>query len=121
LRTAIGTLVTLGLVCLAWVFFRANSISDAFLLFRNATMFGASTDLYAPWVSLGDAAGLNMALALGLIAFLAAIELIGEHGWKAPLTLWRRDWIRWAAFLILALAIMNLGVVRETPFVYLQF
>jgi hypothetical protein len=62
-----------------------------------------------------------MALALALIAFLAAIELIGEYRWKAPLTLWQRDWIRWAAFLLLALTIMNLGVVRETPFVYLQF
>jgi D-alanyl-lipoteichoic acid acyltransferase DltB (MBOAT superfamily) len=120
-RTAVSTLVTLGMVCLAWVFFRANSISDAFLLFRNATLFGASTDLYAPWASLGDSAGLDMALALVLIALLAAIELIGEHRWKAPLTLWQRDWIRWAAYLFLALAIMNLGVVRETPFVYLQF
>ena len=121
LRTVLGTLVTLGLVCLAWVFFRANSISDAFLLLDNATQFGASTDLYGPWTSLGDNPGPKMAFGLGLVAFLAAVELICEYGWKAPLTLWQRDWVRWGAFLLLALAIMNLGVVRETPFVYLQF
>jgi D-alanyl-lipoteichoic acid acyltransferase DltB (MBOAT superfamily) len=120
-RTGLSTLVTFVLVCLAWVFFRANSISDAFLLFGNATQFGASTDLYAPWASLGDSTGLTMALALGLIAFLAIIELIDEYRWKAPLTFWQWDWARGSAFLLVALAIMNLGVVRETPFVYLQF
>jgi hypothetical protein len=106
---------------LAWVFFRANSISDAFLLLGNAVQFGASTDLYAPWASLGEATGLKMALALGLVAFLAATELVGEYRWKPSLGLWKRDWARWAAFVLLALAIMNLGIVRETPFVYLQF
>jgi hypothetical protein len=29
--------------------------------------------------------------------------------------------VRWAVYLLLALAIMNLGVAKETPFVYLQF
>jgi D-alanyl-lipoteichoic acid acyltransferase DltB (MBOAT superfamily) len=120
-RTAFGTLVTLMLVCLAWVFFRASSLSDAFLLFGNATQLGDSTDLYAPWASLGDATGLKMALALGSIALLAAVELIAEYRWKAPLVFWQMDWARWTAFLLLALAIMNLGVVRGTPFVYLQF
>jgi len=120
-RTVVGTLVTSALVCLAWVFFRANSISDAFLLFRNATQLGASTDLYAPWDSLGDSTGLKMALALGAIAFLAATELVDEVRWKVPLNLWQSDWVRWAALLLLALATMNLGVVRGTPFVYLQF
>jgi D-alanyl-lipoteichoic acid acyltransferase DltB (MBOAT superfamily) len=120
-RTATATLVTLVLVCLAWVFFRANSLSDAFLLLGNAVQFGASTDLYAPWASLGEATGLKMAFALGLVAFLAATELVGEYGWKPPLGLWKKGWARWAAFVLLALAIMNLGIVREMPFVYLQF
>jgi len=120
-RTAIGTLVTLALVCFAWLFFRANSISDAFLLLDRMAQIGASTDIYAPWTSIAHRPGLEMAFALGLVALVAAIHVFREHRYQPILALWQTDWSRWAAYLLLALAILNLGVSRETPFVYLQF
>jgi D-alanyl-lipoteichoic acid acyltransferase DltB (MBOAT superfamily) len=120
-RTAIGTLVTLALVCFAWLFFRANSISDAFLLLDRMAQIGASTDIYAPWASIANRPGLEMAFAMGLVALVAAIHLLREHRYQPILALWRTDWGRWAVYLLLAVAILNLGVARETPFVYLQF
>jgi len=120
-RTAIGTLVTLNLVCLAWLFFRANSISDAFLLLRNMARIRASTDIYIPWMDIAGSPGLEMALALGLVALLAGIHLLGEHKRQVLFSIGQRGWVRWVAYLLLALAILNLGVAREMPFVYLQF
>jgi alginate O-acetyltransferase complex protein AlgI len=121
LRTTLGTLVTLGLVCFAWLFFRANSISDAFLLVDHMARLGASTDLLAPWASGPSGPGLEMALSLGLIALLVALHLLSERPHPAIAAAWQKAQVRWAAYLLLALAIMNLGVGGETPFVYLQF
>jgi hypothetical protein len=114
-------LATFGLVCLAWVFFRANSVADAFLLLSNLGRLSASTDLLAPWMSLGESSALMMAIALGLIVIVALVDLLQEYKWEAALGLWQKRWVRWVVFLLLALAVMNLGIARETPFVYLQF
>jgi D-alanyl-lipoteichoic acid acyltransferase DltB (MBOAT superfamily) len=121
IRIAIGTLVTLSLVCLAWLFFRANSVSDAFLLLANLARIGASTDVYAPWRDVAGNPGLEMALALGLIALLATIHLLREYGCGVLSFAGQKAWVRWAVYLLLALAILNLGVTEQVPFVYLQF
>jgi len=120
-RTAIGTVVTLGLVCFAWLFFRANSVSDAFLLLRNMAQLGASTGILAPWTDVVARPGLEMAFMLGLIALLAALHVLREHNRRVLLSIGQREWVRWVVYLLLALAILNLGVARQTPFVYLQF
>jgi len=121
IRTAIGTVVTLGLVCFAWLFFRANSVSDAFLLLKNMVQLGASTPILAPWADAVARPGLEMVLMLGLTALLVAKHLLREHDHGVSATLGQWEWVRWAVYLLLALAIMNLGVAKETPFVYLQF
>jgi hypothetical protein len=62
-----------------------------------------------------------MALAWGLIGLLALVHL-GRDGrlrWVSPVV--ARTGVRWAAYLLLALAIMNLGVANELPFVYAGF
>jgi alginate O-acetyltransferase complex protein AlgI len=121
LRRAMGTIVTLSLVCFAWLFFRANSISDAFLLVGNMARIRASTDVYLPWMGVGDRPGQEMAFALGLVVLLVVLHLLREYGHHRLSVIWRNDWVRWVAYLLLALAILNLGVARQVPFVYLEF
>lgn len=121
LRTAIGTLVTLTLVCFAWLFFRANSVSDAFLLLDGLTHVRASTDILAPWTQIASNPGWEMALASGLVALLAAIDLLREYRSQVSLSIAQKSWVLWVVYLLLALAILNLGTAKSTPFVYLQF
>ena len=121
LRTAVGTFVTFNLVCFSWLFFRASSISDAFLLLNNMVQVRASTLIHTPWVNTVDSPGLEMALALGLIALLAVNHLGRQVEGQALFSFGQRNWVRWVAYLLLALAILNLGVAKEMPFVYLQF
>jgi D-alanyl-lipoteichoic acid acyltransferase DltB (MBOAT superfamily) len=40
------TIITFSLVCLTWVFFRAQSINDAFLIFRKLATLGAEISHY---------------------------------------------------------------------------
>lgn len=120
-RTLIATLVTVNLVCLAWVFFRAPSLPDAWLLLQNMVRFGASTDLYAPWAGATFPPALEMTVALILAALPIVVDLFHEHSRPILLVLWQRPWVRWLVYLLLALALLNLGAARETPFVYQQF
>jgi hypothetical protein len=49
------------------------------------------------------------------------VHLVQAQQWHVP-TLWQRPfWFRWVAYLGLALAIMNLGITEEVPFIYFQF
>jgi len=114
-------LITFMLVCLAWILFRANSIADAFLLFNNLVPLDNFTQLNAPWADIVNNPAQEMALSLGLILLLVTVDWVQEQYWPRPF-LWQRSlWFRWAAYLGLALAIMNLGITEELPFIYFQF
>jgi D-alanyl-lipoteichoic acid acyltransferase DltB (MBOAT superfamily) len=120
-RRTIGTVTTFFLVSFAWIFFYARSVPDALLLIRNLVRFGSGTDIYAPWASLTNAPIAEMALAWGGIGLLALVHL-GRGGRLPRVTLVAgKAAVRWAAYLFLALAILNLGVANELPFVYAGF
>lgn len=121
LRVIIAILVTVNLVSLAWVFFRASTLSDAWLVLRNMVQFGASTDLHAPWEAAAAPPAVEMPLALFLTALPLAFDLAYEHSRPALLALWRHAWVRWLVYVLLAMALLNLGAAREAPFVYQQF
>ena len=120
-RRTLGTLTTILLVSFAWIFFYARSVPDALLLIRNLVRFGGGTDIYAPWASLTNAPVVEMALAWGFIGLLALVHL-GRDGRlpRASLAVGHAG-VRWAAYLFLALTILNLGVANELPFVYAGF
>ena len=120
-RTILSTTMTFILVTLAWIFFQARSVSYALLLLRNLFRFDAASDIYAPWAGLTNAPGLEMALAWGLIGLLALVHLGRDGRLPLPTFVVKIPWIRWIAYLLLALAIMNLGVANETPFIYAGF
>jgi hypothetical protein len=107
-------------------------------LVRTDPAIPALQAVLAPWGALAGASSTNrpsveLAFSFALIALLAGVEWVqanrapAQHpeatGWGRWL---RRDlgqsvYIRWAIYLALALAILNLGVRQGTPFVYMQF
>jgi alginate O-acetyltransferase complex protein AlgI len=104
-------LVTFGLTCIAWVFFRAEGWQDATTLL--VAMFGGSGDALA----LGAAATLNTAL-------LTTTMLIG-HWMLRDLSLrsvWERRpwWLRGAVLALLLVAIL-LSPGSDRAFIYFQF
>jgi hypothetical protein len=120
-RTIVGTVVTFGLVSFGWIFFQAKSVSYALLLVRNLVQFNVQSDIYAPWGGITDNLGLEMTLSLGLIVLLALVHFVHDQRLRPPSFMVKKAWVRWAAYLLLALAIMNLGMGKETPFVYATF
>jgi alginate O-acetyltransferase complex protein AlgI len=109
-------LLTYLLVNLAWVFFRANSITDAFTIYQTiatnpGTLFIPSgTDVTAP------------VFALIGIAILLIIEAKKEYFNKwFTLEYSRYEGVRMAYFALILFAILYLGVFDESQFIYFQF
>ena len=124
LHRALGTAATLALVAYAWIFFRANSLPDAVYI---------STHLFPGWGGLHPArlqgllAGLGrhfvveLLVAAGAVALLAAADYRAERGSVAA---WLARWpapLRWAGYLGLLLATLYCGVFGSNQFIYFQF
>jgi len=116
---------TFVLVVFAWIFFRANNISDAFYVINN--MFadiGDYTDFEKMKVNLrGLGVGINdILISIGLIAFMELYNLYERSGdvWEK---LERKPiWIRWSFYYILLFGILFLAPYsRVNNFIYFQF
>lgn len=113
--------ITFFLVCFAWIFFRATSVSSAVYIIKRMFQFngfGKVSSLFGV-TSYGE-----FILCVILILFLMLIDYINikkgmwEFFDKKPLAL------RWPFYYLLIFAILILGVydvATETSFIYFQF
>lgn len=107
--------LTFGLVVIGWVFFRADTIAQAFDYFH--VMF--STNLISiPWFMTR-----NFYLPLvGAIVVLVSVEWLqrNHHHGLEKLSIKQR-WVRWLIYYGLIVAIFILQPGQETQFIYFQF
>ncbi len=109
-REALGMLVTFGCTVIAWIFFRAPTIADAFHYLRRLVswrLFKLS-HLFDPWLA-------------GLILVLLGVEWLQrtrQHGLQVDHL---RPWARRAAYLGVFLLIFTFGRFAKTAFIYFQF
>jgi len=107
-------LVTITLVTFAWIFFRANSVTDAFTLIDNLKSFGAK-----PFIGDGIS---NFAHSLLAILLLFIVEYKMEY-FPGKLNLFnsRNIVVRWGALAFTIFLILILGVFNGGQFIYFQF
>lgn len=112
-------LYTTAVVCLAWVFFRANSLSDAFLILRNllrpAPLGASLTSMNLSGTKLLTLGGLLLILA-GYDYFDSRSNLIAKfRNLKWP--------IRWVVYTVLAVIVivMKLHNGADAGFIYFSF
>jgi hypothetical protein len=125
--------LTFGLTCLAWVFFRADSIAEAFRIIGHVV-----SGLAGSLRQLGDREYLEANLLLGqgssdfviallAVAALLAVQWVQERtearggsllAWLAA----RPVALRWAAYYALLVAVLFFGAFnRSRQFIYFQF
>ncbi len=99
---------TFHLVVFAWIFFRANSMSDAFTLIRHAVQMTSQDALilFLFFILIFILCGLTP---------LQKFREFGEYFQSKP------PQARWAFYIICTLLILNFGVTQEIPFIYFQF
>lgn len=106
--------VTFVLVCLAWVFFRANTVQDGFTIVSNILTF-KSGGLF-----IGFAAGFVYSILL--IAFLLIAEINYEYfNNKFSMIYHRLPVVRGLGYLLLLVIFLMIGVFNGGQFIYFQF
>jgi D-alanyl-lipoteichoic acid acyltransferase DltB (MBOAT superfamily) len=115
-RRFIMWLATFGLTCFAWVFFRANSLGDAWYVL---THFASNWDLRR----IGTEQFLlrQMPVALAAIAVLEIGQLLHGRISLPRLVLRLPLAPRWAAYACFVVGVLMFGIYRNQQFIYFQF
>ena len=111
--------ITLIVVSLAWIFFRANSVSDAFYIVSHLFMRGSLSDALMSM-------GMSMKSVLKVIIMIASITVYDYYSLKYDLIEKFRKIklpIRWIAYVALATLVIVLKIHNGTDasFIYARF
>ncbi|MDY4081373.1 MAG: MBOAT family O-acyltransferase [Candidatus Metalachnospira sp.] len=121
----ISVIITFGLVCFGWIFFRANTASDAAYIIRNigAGFTGWWDRQYIFEVLTGMGLNLFEVLVTGAaILFLVVSEIACGRNCVYDVIERKNAAVRIAFFLITAVFILAAGVFYEAgAFIYFQF
>jgi alginate O-acetyltransferase complex protein AlgI len=117
LRSVVALAVTFHLVLVAWVFFRAASLSNGMQMLRGALDWSGAgvSSLFEP------VGAVRVAIGVAVIAVLLVIHALQSH-WEG-----RTDFaslplpVRWACYYALLFGILILGEFGATEFIYFQF
>lgn len=126
---SINIFITFQLVCLAWIFFRAQSLSDALFIVTNLhngwyTLLSNITQLGQGMGILGGNFLLTKLDALILILAIAFMETIHLFQSRISIREWiaKQHWfVRWLIYYAALFSILNFGVFGEKEFIYFQF
>lgn len=122
---------TFFLVCVAWVFFRASTITDAYYILTHAFIDlekTVSAILTVDTLSLNRLIFEQKTTGLGLLPeeiLTAVVSLVamGVYEWlhaTKKIAILPQA-IRYTMYTLLVLALLNLGIAKKVPFIYFQF
>jgi len=109
--------VTFVLVNIGWVFFRANSLSDAVYVFTHLFK-GISFNIPELNIGIGF---IGLIYSLGIIAFMEFIHIIQEHVRMRQFLSDKPIAMRWSIYLAIIALLVLFGVFDNTEFIYFQF
>lgn len=109
--------ITIALVGFAWIFFRAENLSDA--RYFATHLFSASTHSLSQVIDLITLETL-LSLILGII-ILYFVERIQEKTRVSNLIDSKPQWVRWGIYYFIGFSILIFGYYGKTQFIYFQF
>ena len=124
LHTLLQIGMTFTFICFAWIFFRANSVQDAFYI---VTHLFSTTGKYAGEGTHGLAALLigqqrfDFYIVSLSITILLTIHLIQERTRIRQALMLKPAWVRWSLYYAILLITLSCGVSSQTQFIYFQF
>ncbi len=117
--------ITFHLVVFAWIFFRANSLSDALLILRRIPAINrssATADLARGFYTNDIARGwFDLSVAFACLAVLLTAQMWQRRGEVRDALSARPAWMRWAVYYVAVMAIILFGAYEHAPFIYFQF
>ncbi len=116
-------MVTFSLVCFAWIFFRANSISDAMVIVSRLLTGWQDIPSFDVFKSIPIWRPLKFEFLTGIVSIgiLAVVHLL-QTRWSIIQVLSQKPiWIRWPVYYSLLVAILLFGSFGGKQFIYFQF
>lgn len=127
---------TMFLVCIAWVFFRANNVTDAVyiishmheslfddvsVIYRNLLNKPEGGFLYGTSLATWSTIVVDYVWAFGVIVFLFAIEYLNQKQNLFEFLRRKKFVLRYIVYIILVLSILFLNKGNDQQFIYFQF
>jgi alginate O-acetyltransferase complex protein AlgI len=132
LHKYIKILITFALTCIAWVFFRAENIKDAFYILSSIfktwmvifvviiknkiTVVGSICRSTLDVIKMND-----LIFAITLICFMEFVHIIQRHGSIRHMLREKPAVLRWSIYYLIVLGIIFFGVFNKSQFIYFQF
>ena len=121
-RAVFSILATFTLTCIAWVFFRANSMIDALHVLRGTLTMPSLAQLVPEAVRAEGISTLEVGYSFMLIAALITLEFFSTRADLVKQFRLQPAWVRWPAYYAICMAIWLLGISTEAKaFIYFQF
>lgn len=129
-RQIVQTGITFVLVCVGWVFFRANTLSDAMTVLRGSAntllhphMFLNPTYLrYKVFVT--DVIGMDKQHIAEVLVFCLALFAWEFFQDRIEITQWfyrQRTVVRWTIYYVLIMSVLFFAYFGKIPFIYFKF
>ncbi len=120
--TFLKIMLTFSLACFGWIFFRANSIQDAFLIIADISNIGnyrlSQLSLYIVPIAKNTVFAVDILLSMILIPFLLVSEYLFSHKVNFNNLKFR---YRLPIYVFGVWSIFILGVFGKSEFIYFQF
>ena len=115
LYKGVRILFTFSLVSFLWIFFRAQSMSDA--LYIVSHLFQG----IGPLPGIFPEMTVELSIALVSVGFMFIVHLLQPHDGIREMFARKPLVVRWIIYFLLMLAVMNSGHFSEIPFIYVQY
>lgn len=118
-----------ALVSFAWIFFRAQSMSDAWYiathLFTNVPeqlqlVLSNANNSRDPILYLGKGKWV-FGIAIASLLVMEGVHMLQRHARMRTMLAEKPAWVRWPIYYGLVLSILFFGVFNKTSFIYFQF
>jgi len=118
IQNLIKMFITFHLVCFGWIFFRANSLKDGFMIIKKIVLI----DLHQLSINVvPQMEKYNLAVAFIAIIALVLVEVIQNYTQIIFFIKQRSFFLRWSIYGSFVLVIIYFGVFMSQQFIYFQF
>lgn len=121
LHAFVSVAITFSLTCVAWVFFRANTMHDALHILTGAIARPTLHQIVPDIIRGEGISKFEVFYSMMLITGLMTMEWISTRIDVVRRFRLQPVWVRWPAYYALCMAIWLLGITSEKAFIYFQF
>ena len=110
--------LTFALVCLGWVFFRADNVSEALAIIQNMAHISKSQiGVYTFGNGLKD----ELLISLLLLPLMLLVEFLTRKGTVEGIVVQLPWYVRWMLYLLFGVLVTLFSVFGNQEFIYFQF